>query len=155
MNDVAPAQLVRTASRGFTMIELLIVIIIFSTVAVAVFPKVHVFIVHSHVNQAAMVVSQDLAQAVTDAQRQRKPVRIARGADMVSFTVSDRASGMVLTTRSLGLTDPYALDSVSFSVTPVDVFPNGFTSSALTVTLWDEQYSRQVTMSRAGWVRVP
>jgi prepilin-type N-terminal cleavage/methylation domain-containing protein len=142
-------------SRGFTMIELLIVIIIFSTVAVAVFPKVHVFTTHSRVNQAAMVVAQDMAQAVTDAQRQRKPVRIARGADMVSITISDRASGTVLSTRSLGATDPYALDSVSFSVTPVDVFPNGFTSSALTITLWDEQYSRQVTMSRAGWVTLP
>jgi Tfp pilus assembly protein FimT len=136
------------------MVELLIVIIIFSTVAVAVFPKVHTFTTHSRVNQAAMVVAQDLAQAVTDAVRQRKPVRIARGADMVSITVSDRASGTVLFTRSLGVTDPYALDSVSFSVTPVDIFPNGFTSSAVTVKVWDEQYSRTVTLSRAGWVRV-
>jgi len=29
------------------------------------------------------------------------------------------------------------------------------TSSALSVTLWAGGYSRQVTMSRAGWVRVP
>jgi type II secretory pathway pseudopilin PulG len=136
------------------MVELLIVIIIFSTVAFAVFPKVHVYTTHSRVNQAAMVVVQDLAQAVSDAVRQRKPVRVARGADGVSITATDRASGTVLSTWSFGATDPYALDSVSFSVTPVDVFPNGFASSALTVTVWDEQYSRTVVMSRAGWVRM-
>lgn len=154
MNPAVRCPSIRNASRGFTMIELLIVIIIFSTVALAVFPKVHAFTTHSRVNQAAMVVAQDLAQALTTAARQRKPVRIARGADMVSIVVSDRASGTVLSTRSLGVNDPYVLDSVSFSVTPVDVFPNGFTSNALTVTLWVEQYSRQVTLSRAGWVRV-
>ena len=49
--------------------------------------------------------------------------------------------------------DAYQLDSVALSVTPVDLFPNGFTSNALTVTLWARGYSRQVTMSRAGWVR--
>lgn len=134
------------------MVELLIVIIIFSTVAVAVFPKVHTYTTHSRVNQAAMVLAQDLAQAVADAVRQRKPVRIAPGADMVSIAVTDRASGTVLS--KLGAINPYSIDSVSFSVTPVDIFPNGFTSSALTVTLWVEQYSRKVTLSRAGWVRV-
>jgi len=49
----------------------------------------------------------------------------------------------------------YRLDSVSFSVSPVDLFPSGFTSSALTVSLWAGGYSRRVTMSRAGWIRVP
>ena len=62
-------------------------------------------------------------------------------------------SGAVLSTLWLG-PDTYQLDSIAFSASPVDLFPNGFTSSALTVTLWARGYSRQVTMSRAGWVRV-
>ncbi len=141
--------------HGFSMIELLIVIIIFSMLTVAAFPTISRITTHSRVNQAAMVVAQDLAQAVTVAERQRKPVRLARGSDMKSIILSDRASGSVLSTRVLGRGDVYSLDSVSLSVAPVDVFPNGFTSSALTVTLWAGGYSRQVTMSRAGWVRVP
>jgi Tfp pilus assembly protein FimT len=137
------------------MLELLIVIVIFGVLAIAAMPKFKDITTHARVNQAAMVVSQDLSQAVTDAVRHRKPIRIAQGADLQSITVSDRATGTVLSTRGLGASDGYYLDSVSFSVTPVDVFPNGFTSSALTVTVWDESYSRQVTMSRVGWVRMP
>jgi prepilin-type N-terminal cleavage/methylation domain-containing protein len=141
--------------RGYSMIELLIVIIIFSMLTLATFPTISRVTSHSRANQAASVVAQDLAQAVTVAMRQRKPVRLARGSDMKSITLSDRASGTVLSKRALGTGDAYGLDSVSLSVSPVDIFPNGFTSSALTVTLWSGTYSRQVTMSRAGWVRVP
>jgi prepilin-type N-terminal cleavage/methylation domain-containing protein len=140
--------------RGFSMIELLIVIIIFSMLTVAAFPTISRVTSHSRVNQAASVVAQDLGQAISDAVRQRKPVRLARGANMKSITISDRATGTVLSTRALGSGDAFGLDSVSLSVAPVDIFPNGFTSSALTVTLWSGGYSRQVTMSRAGWVRV-
>ncbi|HVH66955.1 MAG TPA: GspH/FimT family pseudopilin [Gemmatimonadales bacterium] len=141
--------------RGFTMLELLIVIIIFSMLTLAAFPTISRVTAHSRVNQAASVVAQDLGQAISDAVRHRKPVRLARGADMTSITLSDRATGTVLSTRALGTVDAFKLDSVSLSVTPVDIFPNGFTSSPLTVTLWSGGYSRQVTMSRAGWVRVP
>jgi hypothetical protein len=90
---------------------------------------------------------------VSAAARERKPIRIARGADRQSITVSDRASGTLLSTRWLGPTDAYQLDSVSFTVSPVDLFPNGSTSTPLTVFLWAKGYWRQVTMSRAGWVR--
>ena len=140
--------------RGFSMIELLIVIIIFSMLTVAAFPTISRVTTHSRVNQAAMVVAQDLGQAVSDAVRQRKPVRLARGTDLKSITVSDRATSMVLSTRTLGSGDAFPLDSVSLSPATVDIFPNGFTSSALTVTVTAGGYSRQVTMSRAGWVRV-
>jgi prepilin-type N-terminal cleavage/methylation domain-containing protein len=145
----------RSRVSGFTVIELLIVIVVFGLVTAMAFPTVSRITTHSRVNQAAMVVGQDLSQALSAAARQRKPIRIVRGGDKKSITLSDRASGTVLSTRSLGPGDAYQLDSVALSVTPVDLFPNGFASSALTVTLWAGGYSRRVTMSRAGWVRVP
>lgn len=144
----------RRDQAGFTLIELLTVIIIFGVITVAAQPTVSRMITHSRVNQAALVVGHDLTVAVSAAARQRKPLRLALGADRQSFTVSDRASGTVLQTRSLGPGTEY-MDSVSFSVTPVDLFPSGFTSSALTVTLFHNGFSRTVTLSRAGWVRVP
>jgi len=143
------------AASGFTLLELLIVIVFFGVVTAMTLPTVSRVTTHSRVNQAAMVVGQDLSQALSAAARQRKPIRIARGADQKSITTSDRASGTVLSTRVLGSGDAYQLDSVVFSTSPIDLFPSGFTSSALTVTLWAGGYSRQVTMSRAGWVRVP
>lgn len=144
-----------TRRGGFSLVELLIVILVFSVMAGAVAPTVSRVVTHARVNQAAMVVGHDLAVATSAAARQRKPVRVAVGGDRRSFTVSERASGALLQARDLGRDSEYGLDSVSFSVTPVDLFPNGFTSSALTVTVWARGYSRQVTMSRAGWVRVP
>jgi len=138
---------------GFTLLEMMIVIVVLAMVTTVSFPTLSRLYSHTRVNQAAVAVAHDLSLAVSDAARQRKPIRIARGADRASITVSDRASGTVLSTVWLGA-DTYQLDSVAFSVSPIDLFPNGFTSSALTMTLWARGYSRQVTMSRAGWVRV-
>jgi prepilin-type N-terminal cleavage/methylation domain-containing protein len=141
------------AEGGFTMLELIIVIMILGVVAATTVPTIAKMTTHSRVNQAVMVVAQDLQTVQSNAARERKPMRITRGVDKKSFTVTDRASGTTYLTRNLGSGDAYSLDSISFSTTPVDVFPNGFTSSALTLTLWAGGYSRQVTMSLVGWVR--
>ena len=140
---------------GFTVLELIIVISLFGLITAMTFPTVSRITAHARVNEAATVVAQDLSQALSAAARERKPLRVVLGADRRSISVSERASGTVLATRVLGFGDAYQLDSVTLSVSPVDLFPNGFTSSPLTVTLWAGGYSRRVTMSRAGWVRVP
>jgi prepilin-type N-terminal cleavage/methylation domain-containing protein len=138
---------------GFTVIELLIVIVIFSVLTSITWPTASRIISHDRVNQAASAVAHALTVAVSSAASARKPMRLAPGADKQSFAISDRASGTVLQTQSFGRDTEFGLDSLSFSVTPVDVFPSGFASSALTITAWARGYSRQVTMSRAGWVR--
>ncbi len=138
--------------RGFTMLEMLIVIVVFAMLATLSLPTMSRVYSHSRVNQAAVAVAHDLSQAVSEAARERKPIRIARGADLKSITVTDRQSGTLLQTVWLG-PESYQLDSIALSISPVDLFPNGFTSNALTVTLWARGYSRQVTLSRAGWVR--
>ena len=142
-------------AAGFTLLELVIVLVIMGVATAITFPTISRITTHSRVNQAAMVVAQDLSLAASAAARERKPIRIARGADRASITLSERAGGKLLSTRWLGRGDAYGLDSIAFSVSPVDLFPSGMTSSALSVMLWSGTYSRQVTMSRAGWVRVP
>jgi hypothetical protein len=39
---------------------------------------------------------------------------------------------------------------VTFSTTPLDIFPGGFASGALTVTVGQGGYTRRVQMTRAG-----
>jgi prepilin-type N-terminal cleavage/methylation domain-containing protein len=150
--SAGPAPHVRRA--GFTFLELLIVVSILGFLTGIAWPSVSRTITHSRVNQAAVVVAHDLAVASSAAARQRRPVRIALGSDRQSLVVSDRATGAVLQQRAVGRGTEYGLDSLAFSVTPVDLFPSGFASSALTVTVAARGYSRQVAMSRAGWVRV-
>ena len=149
-----PAELRRLRPAGFTLLELMIVILIFGTLSMASWPSVGRILTHSRVNQAARVVGHDLVVATSAAARQRRPVRLTLDAGSPSFTVSDRVSGTTLWQRSLGRDTEYGLDSVTFSASPIDLFPNGFTSSALTVTVWARDYSRRVVLSRAGWVRV-
>jgi prepilin-type N-terminal cleavage/methylation domain-containing protein len=144
----------RTWRAGFTFLELLIVVSILGFLSGLAWPSVSRTITHSRVNQAALVVAHELAVASSAAARQRRPVRIALSADRQSLIVSDRTTGAVLQQRAVGRGTEYGLDSLAFSVTPVDLFPSGFASSALTVTLAARGYSRQVAMSRAGWVRV-
>ena len=127
------------SAAGFTLLELSIVLAILGVATAMTFPT----------------ISRMTTLARRRAARERKPIRIARGADRASITIAERAGGKVLSTRWLGKSDAYALDSIAFSVSPVDLFPSGMTSTALSVTLWAGGYSRQVTMSRAGWVRVP
>ena len=143
------------SAAGFTLLELSIVLAILGVAMAITFPTISRMTTHARVNQAAMVVAQDLSLATSAAARERKPIRMARGADRTSITMTERASGKVLSTRWLGKSDAYALDSIAFSISPVDLFPSGTTSGALSITLWAGGYSRQVTMSRAGWVRVP
>lgn len=142
------------AQRGFTLMEMMIVISMLGILALMAYPRVATILTHERVNQAAGVVAQDLDRAVSAAARQRRPVRIALGADNQSYTITDRASGATIWQRPLG-DDEYHVESVSFSASPVDVFPTGFTSGALTVTVTARGYSRSVSMSTAGWVRVP
>ncbi len=142
-------------AAGFSLLELSIVLAFLGVAMAITFPTISRMTTHARVNQAAMVVAQDLSLATSAAARERKPIRIARGADRTSITMTERASGKVLSTRWLSKADAYALDSIAFSSSPVDLFPSGMTSGALSITLWAGGYSRQVTMSRAGWVRVP
>lgn len=137
------------------MIEMLIVVVIFSMMTMVAFPTISRITTHSRVNQAVALVAHDLSVAASNAARERKPIRVARGADKKSIVVSDRVSGTVLWTRSFGPSDAMMLDSVVFSTTPVDLLPSGFTTSTLAVRLWAGGYSRQVVMSRAGWVQAP
>ena len=145
----------RATTAGVTLVEMMLVLSVCGLLTTAAAPTISRITTHSRVREAAKVVAQDLSLAVTNAARERMPMRIARGSDMKSITVTDRTSGSVLSTRHLGPGTAYQVDSVAFSVTPVDIFPSGFTSSALVVTVWAGGYSRQATLSRVGWARAP
>lgn len=137
---------------GFTILELMIVITMLGMFAMMAVPKVNQVITHQRVNEAAVVVSQDLGRALSAAATQRRPVQITAGADLQSYVVTDAILGDTLWQRSLG-SDDYSVTTMKFSTSPLDIYPTGFTSDALVVTLATSGYSRTITMSTAGWVR--
>ena len=144
----------RASRRGYTLPEMLIVIVLIVLVVAMSFPATARTVRHGRINQAANIIASDLETAVTYAARERKPVRIAYAAGATSFTIADRKSGTVLRRRELGSESEWKLSAISFSSGTVDVFPAGITSGALTVQVGDGSYSRQVRLSRAGLVQV-
>lgn len=143
-----------TRRRGFTLPEMLIVIVIVVLIAAMAFPATAKTVRHGRINQAVNVVANDLETAVSYAARQRKPVRIAYSPGATSFTIADRSTGTVLRRRELGTASEWRLSAITFSSAAIDVFPAGITSAPLTVQVGDGSYSRQVRLSRAGLVQV-
>jgi hypothetical protein len=72
-----------------------------------------------------------------------------------SYQFVDRKSGVVLRMRTFyGDTSEYKLNVLTFTPATVDVFPNGVSSAPLTIDLANGDYSKQITASTAGFVRV-
>lgn len=138
---------------GFTVIELMMVITLLGIFAVIAVPRVNVVIMHQKVNEAAVLLSQDLSRAVSAAATQRRPVRISAGDDQQSYVVTDAIGGDTLWHRTLAEHE-LRVARVTFSESPLDIFPTGFASAPLTVTLQSGDYARTVSMSTAGWVRI-
>ena len=137
----------RALRRGFTLIETIIAIVIIGIILRAGLPAFSRTLRVGRVNSAAQVVAGDMDRAFATAARQRKPVRITWNNSAMQYTLTNRTSGTVLLTRPLGTA---GATSVTFSVSPLDIFPGGFASAALTVTLAEQDYTRHVRMTRAG-----
>jgi type II secretion system protein H len=150
------ARSVRSVGRtaGFSLPEMLIVVVILGIVAAFATPAISSTVRHQRVNKAAALIAADLQNVFAMAGRQRAPVHLASNATAKTYTFSDRKTGTVFQTRDLGSTSEYRIGTLTFSPSTVDMFPNGIGSSALIVTVGTGDYSRTITASTAGFVRV-
>src|SRR5216110_1665657 len=140
---------------GFTIFELLVVLAIIGILAAIAGPAMSRIVRHQRANRAAMVIASDLQNAFAVAARQREPVRIQADAASRSYQFVDRKSGSVLRIRTFyGDTSEYRLSSLVFNPTTIDVFPNGMSSAAVNIDLANGDYTKQITASTAGFVRV-
>ncbi|MDQ6831410.1 MAG: hypothetical protein M3081_21320 [Gemmatimonadota bacterium] len=119
--------------------------------AMIALPSSATALAHSRVNRAASMVAVDLDLALSQATRQHGPVQIALTGSTYAFTTR---AGDTLHVRSLGTDSEFSLESVTFTPTTVEVFPTGLVSGQLTIVMLKDGYSRTVTMSRAGQVRI-
>jgi prepilin-type N-terminal cleavage/methylation domain-containing protein len=141
--------------KGFSLFELLIVVVILGIAATMVGPAMSRIVRHQRVNRAAKIIVSDIQNAFAVAARQREPVRIQADATTRSYQFIDRKSGTVLRIRAFyGDTSEYRLSSLVFTPTTFDVFPNGISSTAVTIALANGDYNRTITASTAGFVRL-
>jgi prepilin-type N-terminal cleavage/methylation domain-containing protein len=142
----------RLDRRGFTMIESLIVITAIGLLTAVAVPKIGRQIRSYRVGRATVVVAGDMENAFSMAARERKPLRLTLSGG--TYTLADRTGGTTRLTRNLTADPDFGVASMTFSTSPLDVFPSGVASAADTVTLTNGTVSRQITVSKAGQVRV-
>ncbi|HET9134272.1 MAG TPA: GspH/FimT family pseudopilin [Gemmatimonadales bacterium] len=151
-------HLTRAANRGITLAELLLVIVIIGILTSISVPAFGRTVQRSRVNQAAGVVATDLEQTVSLAARRRRPVVLSVESAGI-YTVRDRATSpndtLRLRRNLSSTTGDFPGLTLTFSGTPVQVFPNGAVSTPLTVTISGGGHTRTVTLSAAGQVRQP
>lgn len=136
------------------MLEMLVVIIVLGILVAIAVPRIARIIRHERVNRAAQMVVQDIQNGFALAGRQRAPVRLTFTTAQKKYVFTDRTTGVVLSQRLLSAGADYSLTSLSTTAATVDVLPNGIASTAFTVTVANGDYSRQVTASTAGFVRL-
>lgn len=141
-------------SRGFTAIEMLLVIVILSLLAVVTYPNVANSLRGARIDRASRVVAMDLQQALAAAARERAPVRISQVAGGREYVMISRRTDDTLLTRRLTGESDYQVTDLIMSPTMLDVYPTGRTSALFTATLREGGREHVVRMSRAGQVRI-
>lgn len=139
---------------GFSMLEMLVVMIVVVLLIGIGVPKLARIIRHERVNRAAQVVAQDLQNGFATAGRQRAPVRLTFYPSTLSYVFTDRATGQMLSQRYLSSGTEYSLTALTSTANTVDVLPNGIGSTNFVVTVKNGDYERQVSATTAGFVRM-
>jgi prepilin-type N-terminal cleavage/methylation domain-containing protein len=153
----APAPVNRD---GFTMIEMLIVFVVFGVAAMISIRSVGDTLRRDRVRKTAAVLSADVEQAFAIAARQRAPIRLLFDSAKKTFSVALRSDTTYkFRTRSFGNTGDMQLDYISVNRNTLDIIPNGLAADTLRLTLGifskgGATYSTSLRATRGGLVRV-
>jgi prepilin-type N-terminal cleavage/methylation domain-containing protein len=143
------------ARRGYSLLELLIVMMVMGVMTRLSMGKVHALMSQQRVVYAATAIQNDLEAAFQIAARNRKPVQIQWTAATQQFAVTDRSGTMYYRKTNLGK-QAYGFSdtAVTVSQSPLQVFPNGLAASDLLITLKLNGVMKKLHMTRTGLVQI-
>jgi prepilin-type N-terminal cleavage/methylation domain-containing protein len=145
---------------GFTMIEMLIVFVVFGAVMLVSVRRVGDTIRRDRVAKVAAIVGSDMEQAFAIAARQRVPVRMKFSRVNKTFQIVDRNTPtLVYKTRSFATSGEYGVDSIQSNHDNIDIMPNGLATDSTNLELFIKTtggalYKKTVWASKAGLVKV-
>jgi prepilin-type N-terminal cleavage/methylation domain-containing protein len=143
---------------GFTLLEVLIVMVIAAIAITMVAPTIGRGLRQTHGQQAAATIAQDLQRGLSLAARTRHPIVFTLNTDSMVYHLVDRVDGTVYATQYLGAPESeFGLTSLAASGTTLHMMPNGTVGGAAMpyrVTVQAADTRRRVSMTRAGLIRV-
>ena len=114
------------------------------------------YLAHERIAKAAIGIADDLRMAFAIPGRIRRPVRIWCDTTKMQMTVTDRAQST--TYRKTAFGSRYNLNSANVAYYPssawVEIFPNGFASDTMVITLSSSGYTERIKVSKGGMVQV-
>ena len=148
----------RHRRSGFTIIEMLVVFIVFGASAAIAVRSVGATLRRDRVGKAAVMLSADLEQAFAIAGRQRAPIRIAIDSVAMTVSVVDRANASRVYRQRTLKGGEFGLDFISSNNWALDVMPMGLATDTLRLSVGindgGSTYSRTIRMTRGGLVRI-
>ena len=139
--------------RGFTAIEMIIVVVIIGLMAAAVMPRISRIVAEQRIRSVQSAVAGDLELAFAMAMREHKPVTVTYNSTTKVLAIADRASSTVLKSRYLGQNQSASVTGVTLNpAAGITIFPPGIASGSLTVTVTNGAYTRTIAVTRAGMV---
>ncbi len=146
----------RLKRAGFSMLELLVVLVITGVVTGLSMSRFSAYLAHERIAKAAIGIADDLRMAFAIPGRIRRPVRIWCDTTKMQMTVTDRAQST--TYRKTAFGSRYNLNSANVAYYPssawVEIFPNGFASDTMVITLSSSGYTERIKVSKGGMVQV-
>ena len=151
-----PKGPMRLNRRGFTATELFVVLVIVGVITTLSMSQFSSYLARERVAKAAVGIANDMRMAFAVTGRIRRPVRIYCDTAHMQMLVTDR--GQTTTYRMTQFGSRYNLKSSNVSYYPssswIEIYPNGFASDTMVITLSSNGYSQSLKVWKAGMVQV-
>lgn len=144
----------RSARSGFTIIEMLFVMVIIGVLGAIALPGYNAWERTTRIENAVRVVESDLRLATSLAVRQGTPVRLTFDADSDVLRVVDPSDGTELHRRALGSGSDFSLQTVNVTPAVVSFYPNRSASAGLEVTIGSGDEQVKISMSSATFIQI-
>ena len=144
----------RRATPGYTIIELIIAIVVLGILTGIAYIRLGPAFTNSRVRGAANLIATDLQQAQMLAVRHRHPIVVAVNLGATRYQVRNRPGDTVYVESRFGTDSEFALDEFAAAPAVLEFFPNGLSGTDATFTVGIQGYRLQVTLTRAGQIRI-